>query len=445
MKIGFVYFHFWPNVGGTEMNMYDYGKALADLGHEVTVFTANALRFRPVHLPNVETRDGIAIRRFRFVPFPMKFAFISPSLVRALLMSNVNLIQVFSLLPSFFTLIAILTARLRGIPVVLYPQFYPRRFDHDRRPWVRIAGRIFDIGVAIHIVRLAQYTIAATRSEERFYRSQGVQTVRTIYQPVPRRDYPNAETLKEFRRRFGIEMKERIVLFVGRIERRKGLDVLVKALPSVLRKIRDTRVLVVGEDWGALKECLTLVDSSGCSDRLTVTGALGDQELSAAYALCDLVVIPSYFEAYGRTAVEAWAFGKPIVITDGVALSELVTPERGVVVKRGSPRALAEAIIQILGDRERARRLGVSGKIHMESTFLETGEGARVLVETYQDAIRVHRSRGSVALPPSMESSARKQVLKIKDATYGRPYALIRDIRSTQMDYCRQVLMHCFD
>jgi len=253
--------------------------------------------------------------------------------------------------------------------------------------WARVLGKVFDLGVAIHIVHLAQYTIAVTRSEERFYRTNSVKIVRTIYEPVTMKERPNIETLNDFRRRFGIDEKELIVLIVGRIEKRKGLDILVKALPTILGEIPDTRVLIVGEDWGALQGCLKLARSSGCLDRLTVTGALGEQDLSTAYALCDVVVIPSYFEAYGRTLVEAWSFCKPPVISDGVALGELVTPHTGLVVERGSPIALAQATIRVLRDREWALKLGRSGKAVVDSTIPDSRTVVNTLVQVYHEVV----------------------------------------------------------
>ena len=371
-------------MGGTELAMYHYAQALVQAGHDVTVFTTNAINFQSAGLPPHEIRDGIRIVRFATVPFPMKYAFISLGLARALLRINVQILQVFSLLPSFFILASILIAKVRAVPLVLYPQFHPNRFDQHPERWTRILGGVFDRGVAVHFVRMADYVICLTRLEERLYRRSGIKNLKTIYEWIPRRHAPTEEAVERFRKKFGLGENEKIVLFVGRVDKRKGLDILLRALPRVIENMPNVKLLVVGKDWGYLRECLRIAQELRCLKHVTATGPVDEEEIEAAYCIADVVVIPSSFEAYGRTLIEAWTFRKPVVLTDRVALSELVTANSGVVVRSGSASELSGAILRILSDETLAERLGNNGHASLCANMLETHQIVDQLVSIYR-------------------------------------------------------------
>jgi len=366
--------------------MESYAKALAEEGHEVTIFTANALAFRKAHLPAFEMRDGIRIRRFTFISFPTRYAFISPHLLLALLKSDVDVFQVFSLLPSFFILAAIMVAKVRGIRLVLYPQFHPSRFQFHPSRMMRTLGGIFDRTFAISLLKMADYVIALTYVEQHYYTALGIKNVTTIYEWIPFRKFATPEAVRAFRTRLDIDQRDRLILFVGRVERRKGLDILVKALPLIAEHIPDVKLIVVGKDWGTLGNCISIATRLDCLDRLVLAGEVAEEELSAAYSITDVVVVPSLFEAYGRTVVEAWTFKKPVIVSSSVALSELVTRDNGIVVSPGAVSELADATSELLLNPKKAREMGERGKLVLDSTMLDLPVLTERLLGIYQPA-----------------------------------------------------------
>jgi len=368
--------------------MLEYARSLSKLGHEVTVYTANALNFRPSNLPSREVKDGFRIIRFKFVPLPMKYSFASIGLLRALLSTDVQVLQVFSILPSFFILGAILVAKVRRIPLILYPQFHPERFAYHSDRLVRMTGRIFDNIIAVHFIRLASHVICLTKLEEQFYRSKGITKTTTIYEWVPRRIVPDNNAVQEFRSSRHLSKTEHIILFVGRIDKRKGLDILVQALPQVIQKVPNTKLVVVGRDNGHLEECVKLARTFKCADKIAFLGPLSDHQLSLAYGATDVVVIPSRFEAFGRTLVEAWTFHKPVILTDRVALSEIVTPDSGLVVRVGSVRELSDALLSLLSDQNLRERMGERGFEIIGETLQELPDAIGVTLDIYKDAIK---------------------------------------------------------
>ncbi len=157
------------------------------------------------------------------------------------------------------------------------------------------------------------------------------------------------------KRRYGCPL----LLFVGRLRYYKGLQYLLEAMRQI-----EARLLVVGtgpmeREWRALAEEL------GLQDKIFFLGEVPDEELPFYYHACDLFVLPASHrsEAFGLVQVEAMACGKPIVGTElGTGTSYVnVHGETGLVAPPRDPKALVEAINQLLADESLRRRLGKRG------------------------------------------------------------------------------------
>jgi glycosyltransferase involved in cell wall biosynthesis len=153
------------------------------------------------------------------------------------------------------------------------------------------------------------------------------------------------------------------VVFAGRLELRKGVEVLAEAMPLVWERRPGVHLVVIGaETWGngALAE--------GLRRRLSVRPGqahfVGDQppeRLFPSLAAADVVTFPSLWEAFGIVALEAMALGCAIVATSGSGFSDfLADGENGVLVPPRDPEALASAIVGLLSDRDLRRRYGAA-------------------------------------------------------------------------------------
>jgi glycogen(starch) synthase len=138
-----------------------------------------------------------------------------------------------------------------------------------------------------------------------------------------------------------------VLLFVGRVDDpRKGLDMLIKALPKVLKK-GDVNLLVVGK--GDQTKARELAESIGVSNKIVFTGFVDDITLKKCYALCDVYVCPSRLEGFGLTLLDAMAAGKPIVATRVGAIPEVIRDKaNGVLAEPDDENSLARAIYQAL-------------------------------------------------------------------------------------------------
>ena len=168
---------------------------------------------------------------------------------------------------------------------------------------------------------------------------------------------------EEARSRLGISNDEETLLYVGRLDRIKGADVLLKAAGLLAERPRLCVRFVGGEvdvDYAAGLHSLA---SELCIDeRITWTGVVANDELPWHYAAADLVIVPSYSESFSIVAAEAMACGTPVVASNVPGPASFI--EDGVsgrLVPAGNAPALARAICELLDEEEQRRRLGLGG------------------------------------------------------------------------------------
>jgi glycosyltransferase involved in cell wall biosynthesis len=161
----------------------------------------------------------------------------------------------------------------------------------------------------------------------------------------------------------GIGPDERVVLYVGRVAQKKGLEFLLDCAPAVLARFPGTRFVIAGEDMGLGRFLSAEVKRRGLGKNFLIAGPLDDDMLVSAYHSCDLLVLPSEYEAFGLVLAEAMACGRPCVATHVGGVPEVVEHGRtGVLVPPRDPAALAGAINGLLADPETGRRMGEAGR-----------------------------------------------------------------------------------
>ncbi len=162
----------------------------------------------------------------------------------------------------------------------------------------------------------------------------------------------------------------RLLLFVGRLERLKGVEIAIRALAQLRdRQHDDVRLLVLGEDSRdgdeSEKERLkALATEVGVRDRIDFVGSVAHHELPYFYAAADVCVMPSYSESFGLVGLEAQACGCPVVASGVSGLRSVVRDEvTGYLVEGYDPAAYAERIGRLLADGELAQQMGRRGRL----------------------------------------------------------------------------------
>jgi len=194
--------------------------------------------------------------------------------------------------------------------------------------------------------------IALTEWEARWYRERGIDHVHVTGIGS------NLPALPE------VPRDDAMILFVGRRERYKGYHALRAAAPLVWAQRPEARFTTIGQAaWNAFLD-------RGVSDpRWIDHGIVTEVEKAEAYARATIFAMPSEHETFGFTYLEAWSAGLPVIAGDIPPLREVVREGVDGLHVRNEPRAIANAILALLGDPERARRMGRAGRERVSRDF----------------------------------------------------------------------------
>ena len=284
----------------------------------------------------------------------------------------------------------------------------PRVF-HLHTPFPSVMPRAW-ADYVIENLRRYDAVVVSTRRYAENLRAFGLDVPIHVIRPfIDPADYTPAtrEGVRAFRESFRVAETDRVVLNVGRMDPMKGQDRLIRAMPLVLERVPDARLVLVGNgsfssskngglglskghQWRAALEALAR--DLHVTERVTFTGHLGDDQLPAAYEACSVFSLPSTREGFGLAAVEAWRHAKPVVVSDRAGVSELVEDGvNGHAVDAGDTKALAEALVALLLDADAARRMGEAGKDASEEATLHTG--ARHLERLFESVLATREAR----------------------------------------------------
>ena len=163
---------------------------------------------------------------------------------------------------------------------------------------------------------------------------------------------------------------KKIVLFLGRINWIKGLDILVKAYSMLAKKRSNVHLLIVGSDEEGYGEKVRgwLKDES-VSERVTFTGMLSGREKLEAFAGSDVFVLPSYSENFGMAAVEAMACNLPIIISNQVGIYKEVESAKAGLIIHTDYNELYDATWKILNNKQESLEMGRRGRKLVEEQF----------------------------------------------------------------------------
>ena len=160
---------------------------------------------------------------------------------------------------------------------------------------------------------------------------------------------PSSE-YKSFLRKFNLDKESKKILFVGRLMKEKGLDVLFQAYHLVNERIPNTRLILVGKGY-LRKELEKLAEKLGVDDKVIFTGFISDELLKQAYSASDIFVLPSRAETQSLVLLEASAMGLPLVGAKITAIPELVKDGwNGYTFEPENYEDLAQKIIKILSN-----------------------------------------------------------------------------------------------
>lgn len=186
------------------------------------------------------------------------------------------------------------------------------------------------------------------------------------------------------------------VLYVGRLERRKGIDLLLAVIPDLCARFPYLRFTICGEEVGedpterpyAERFRESWGDDPAVSGRVNFTGYVAEDELQRLYGSCQIFVAPSRFESFGLIFIEAMAHGKPVIALEAGGATEIIdSGVDGILVPPEDTSALAAAIARLAEDGALRSAMGKAAKLKFQRQYT-TEKMAVQMVAAYRDVIR---------------------------------------------------------
>jgi glycosyltransferase involved in cell wall biosynthesis len=372
---------------GEELSTLSLTKGLRDRGHLVDLVTAKGEFAREfehvgarVFFEPVNARDPIGIARA------------ARAVRRLLLDPGYDLIHSQEVVT---TVIANIATRVPGrlrIPVIYH-------YRGIRPKFLPTATRILPM-FANRIIANADFAMNEFRR-----RGTPAERVRTIYNGYAWESFEQARRRSEVRSELGAGSEEPILAAVGRLVPIKGHEVLLRALPAVLAKLPNARLLIVGE--GPLQSMLqALCAELGLADRVRFLGFVPD--VPRLLSGVDLLVLPSLVEPFGRVLVEAQAMRVPVVSTRVGGTSEIIVDGvTGRLVAPGDSEALARRIVEAFDDPVQSRVMAEAGYERARRLFSLEGMIGSV-EDLYGDALAEAGWKGSQTKRPPTPGEGRR-------------------------------------
>jgi len=380
MKIAMLVPYFYPHTGGTEKYVRDLSLELSRKGHEVTIISNNLPRSKKAK-PE-EKIDGVTVKRlpaFNFFYLPISRAF------KLKMVEGMDVVHThgpaFSFtrsIPGNFKAAHILTFhcdtimfdKVKGIPV---PKFFRKAFEF-----------IMDLYIRMVIPR-ADMIISTTET----YASTS-----PVLKDFPHKVVPigiHHDKIDEVISKLKLapeKKKSDQIIFLGRLAQNKGVDYLVKAMPKILKALPKTKLIICGE--GEEKGHLVkLIRKLGIEKSITFFGTLTFEQLVEFYYTSTVFAMPSIsrLEAFGIVQLEAMACSTPVVCSDIPGPNAVMEEGKsGLLAEPRNSEALADALIKILSDPEKAREMGRYGRTLVETKY-NWDTIADQIVEIYKEAI----------------------------------------------------------
>jgi len=346
MRILFALTYYRPHISGLTIYAQRLAEALADLGHSVTVLSS---RYDPA-LPLNEHMDGV-----RIVRVPVAFRLSKGVVMPRFGLEATRLVRshdVLSLhLPQFDAAGLAIRGRATSRPTVL-------TYHCDLQLPTGVVNRVANltVGLANRIAatfadRIVAYTQDYAVNSP--FLSRYLDKVKVIPPPVEVPPIDENE-LSNFRDEHGI-VTSPIIGMASRLAAEKGVEILLRALPAILERYPEARVLFAGQYSDVLGEADYAARLAPLLSRFnsqwTFLGVLRPREMAAFFQSCDVTVLPSLnsTESFGLVQIESMICGTPVVASDLPGVRQpVLTTGMGKISPIGDSQALAQAILSVI-------------------------------------------------------------------------------------------------
>lgn len=345
--------------GGPSKSVVELAQALGSLSNNVDIITTNANGFNRLDVP---LQTWITKENYRIKYFPYWYLNdykLSFSLTKWLFkhvadydLVHTNAIFSYSVLPTYWA------CQFHRVPYVITPRGMLEPWALSYKAWKkRLYYTLFEKPA---LQRASAIQMLASTEAERVKPLKVKAPLVIIPNGIHRQDFETLPDPELFYQKFPSTRNQILILFLGRVDPKKGLDLLASAFAKVHTQLPQTHLIVAGPDnTGFLPTAQNYFAEAGCVNAVTFTGMLSGSVKYAALAAAKVYVAPSYSEGFSMSVLEGMAAGLPCVITTGCNFPEAAAARAAYVVNIAADE-IADALTQCLSDLQQSQKMGGS-------------------------------------------------------------------------------------
>ena len=351
--------------GGIMFLCIDLARELSKIGHDVSIYTtdldfANNPKTFNRDLPRQEIIDKFTINRSH-VWFSFGLFFVNPSMYFQMMKDNPDIIHAIGV-RSFQSYIAALVSQKKKIPLVISDQ--GGLTTHPALTHGSIIKKILykmQIPMIRFIINQATKISVANEYERQIFLDFCEDSKIVIV-----RNGVNLENINlnksNFREQYNI--KESFILFLGRFDKVKGIDVLLNAINIIKDKpvFSNKKLVIMGVDFGFESQMLAMISEMKIEDKVIVIKNPPREDVISAYQQSRFLVLPSRWELSPLTPLEGFVFKKAVISTNTHGIPYTIKDRiHGILIESENHKALADAILELLSDDKKCHEYGLAG------------------------------------------------------------------------------------
>ena len=351
--------------GGILFLAVDIAREATNLGNDAVIYTTdldfanNANTFNK-DLPKEETLENFTIKRSH-VWFRINLFFVNPGIYFQMMKDSPDIIHTIGI-RSFQSFIAAIIAKKKKIPLVISDQggLTTHPDLNSGGVFKKILYKLQTPMIHFIINNSTKISVANEYEKEIFAKIQPTSKIEVVRNGI------NLAMMKtktnNFKKKYGIPLP--FVLFIGRFSKIKGIDILLHAIKILKDEpgLKNISFVIMGVDFGFQNQMIQMIDDFGIKEKIHVIINPSRDDVIAAYGESEFLVLPSRWELSPLTPLEGFAFKKPVISTNVHGIPSTITDRKnGILVKNEDFNELAEAIMELINDKQKCLEYGLSG------------------------------------------------------------------------------------
>ncbi len=377
--------------GGILFLALDIAKEISKKNSKVTVYTTdldflNNSKIFNKKLAKIESIDNFQIKRSH-VNFNIELFFVNLGMYKQITKDSPEIIHTIGI-RSFQSFVSAIISKFKKIPLITSDQgglfTHP---DFQNRGKKRILYKIQEPIIKFIINQSEKIIVANEYDQEIFSKYCDVKKLKII----PNGIYLNSfQTIPfDFKTKYNIE--EKVILFVGRFAKVKGIDILLDAYAKLVKEkeFKNVKLVIMGADFGYSKEMFKKIKKKDLNQRIMVIIKPDREEVISAYHACEFLVLPSRWEMSPLTPLEGFACKKTIIGSKIHGIPYVIKDnENGLLFQNENVDDLQEKMKELLLNPVKCQKLGIKGYEMIKKSFNNILMGEKIF-ETYNSVLNL--------------------------------------------------------